>query len=74
MQREREMATVNIMPMPQWCRKISAKFRQMPPPIFPDGPPSEEDMELARELFRALDSESQDWYRRGRARRTFDGL
>lgn len=32
----------------------------MPPPIF-DGDPSPNDVELAQELFLALDAESQPW-------------
>ena len=57
------MATVNIVPMPLYWRGKSSKYRPMPPPIFPEGPATEDDIELARELFKALDEESQAWYR-----------
>ena len=66
------MATINIIPMPLYCRKIKPLYRPMPPPVFQDGPPTEEDKELARELFKALDEESQAWYRSWG--RTFEGL
>lgn len=55
------MATVNIKPLPDWARKHSRRVRPMPPPIF-DGEPTEADRELARELYAALDPESQAWY------------
>lgn len=61
------MGTVNIQPMPMSYRELK-RFRPMPPPIFPDGPPTDDDIELARELFQALDPESQEWYRRGGSR------
>jgi len=35
----------------------------MPPPIFSDDDPAADDIALARELFQALDTESQHWYR-----------
>lgn len=68
------MSRVEIIPMPQKRREISSKYRPIPPPIFPDGEPTDEDRELARELFKALDSESQEWYRRCGSRTLFDGL
>ena len=58
------MATVNIKPMPATYRSIPEKFRPCHPPVFPDGKPSAEDVELARELFRELDEESKAWYGR----------
>lgn len=67
------MATVNIVPMPLYCRKIKPIYRQMPPPLFPEGNPTSEDIELARELFMALDEESKVWYR-SRCFKTFEGL
>jgi len=60
--------TVQIMPMPEWARKISPKFRPSHPPIFLDcgaGGPSDEERELANELFKILDEESKAWYRSG---------
>jgi hypothetical protein len=68
------MATVNVQPMPQSYRNISTRFRPGAPPIFPDGKYTAEDLELARELFKALDPESQEWYRRGGGRSLFEGL
>ena len=65
------MATVNVMPLPQAYRKISAKYRPQHPPIFPDGDPTPADVELARALYRELDRDSQDWYR---GARVFAGL
>lgn len=59
--------TVCIIPMPEKLRSIPKKFQQCIPPIFPDcgpGGPSDDDKALARELFKVLDAESQDWYRR----------
>jgi hypothetical protein len=52
--------SVNINPLPAWAR--NKKFRSMPPPYFPDGAPSREDVELAIALFAELDPESQLWY------------
>lgn len=56
------MATVNIQPLSDWARKITPWLRPMPPPIFTDGEPTRADRELALELWRALDRESQAWY------------
>lgn len=56
------MKTVNIVPLPAWAR--ATRFRPQHPPVFPDGPPTPEERELARELFQALDADSQEWYRR----------
>lgn len=55
--------TVNVLKMPPTIRDIPPRFRPMPPPIFPYGDPAPADIELARELFLALDLESQRWYR-----------
>lgn len=57
------MATVNVHPIPSDYHKISQRFRPMPAPIFSDGDPTPADIELARELFLALDLESQRRYR-----------
>jgi hypothetical protein len=65
------MRTVTIIPLPRGYLKVSKKFWQTPPPTFPDGPPTPEEIELARALFLELDPESQDWYSRYRI---FDGL
>ena len=68
------MSEVKIIPMPPSYRSISPKYRPGHPPIFPDGDPTESDRQLARELFALLDPESQAWYRRGGARRLFEGI
>ena len=52
---------VNVQPMPPSTRQLPAHLRPMPAPIF-DGDPSPADIELARELYLALDDESQRWY------------
>jgi hypothetical protein len=61
--------TVTIKPMPDFYRHISKRWRPQHPPIFTDcgkSGPSQEERELARELFKILDAESQEWYgRRG---------
>lgn len=67
------MAEVCIRPMPVGYRKIPMRLRPHYPPIFQGGEPTEDDRQLARELFLALDSESQAWYRRGGSK-LFDGL
>lgn len=68
------MSRVEIIPLPESWRKIPRKYQLRHPPIFPDGEPTAEDIELACELFKALDSESQEWYRRCGSRTLFDGL
>lgn len=62
------MRTVNIVPLPAWCRLIPKRLHPTPPPIFPEGEPTAEERALARELFEALDPESQEWY--GRSHRS----
>jgi hypothetical protein len=60
--------SVIILPMPESYRKIPENFRPQHPPIFIEcgDSPSQDDIELARELFRILDDESKIWYgRRG---------
>lgn len=54
--------TVEVNPMPTAYRSISKKFRPMPPPVFPDGQPTADEITLARELFELLDTESREWY------------
>ncbi len=67
------MAIVSVEPLPVRYRKIPARLRPGTPPIFPDDEePTQADIDLARELFQALDGDSQDWYRR--QTRLFDGL
>ena len=59
--------SVTIKPMPESYRKIPKKFRPQHPPIFiecGESGPLPEEIELARELFKILDQESQDWYGR----------
>lgn len=51
---------VAIQPLPAKYR--GKKFRPMPPPIFPDGEPTPEDVALALALLDELDPESQAWY------------
>ncbi len=58
------MSKVNIRPLPVAWRKIPARLRPLPYPIFTGQPPTSADRELARELFSALDQESKAWYRR----------
>lgn len=70
------MTTVTIRPMPEAIRKIPKKWRPQRPPNFAftdigPGGLTEEDIELARELFKLLDDESKDWYGR---RGIFEGL
>jgi hypothetical protein len=58
------MATVEIVTMPRSYLKIPERFRPGHPPIFIGGNITEADYDLARELFKALDEESQKWYTR----------
>lgn len=62
------MADIRIQPMARAYIQIPPRLRPMPPPVFPEGDPTAEDRLLARELFRELDSESQEWYRKGMPR------
>lgn len=57
------MATVTIMPMPQWIRDLPPRLRAQHPPIFDGVDITPEDRELARALFEELDAVSQTWYR-----------
>ena len=62
--------SVDIKPMPEWCRNIAKKFRPQHPPLHlecgEDGKPLPGEIEEARELFKILDEESKEWYgRRG---------
>lgn len=54
------MNAVNVNPMPNWCR--STKYRQCPPPLFTDGSPTRDELELALALIAELDPESRNWY------------
>ena len=54
---------VHVKPMPESFKRFSIRFRPQPKPIF-SGNPTDEDRKLAKELFDALDSESQRYYRR----------
>jgi len=56
------VANVNLVPLPSWALKLSPRLWPQTPPLF-DGDPTEDDRELARELFAALDPDSQAWYR-----------
>lgn len=59
------MTIVCIKPMPEKYRTITPLYRPGIPPIFQDiGPEgvTEDDRKQARELFRLLDKESQQWY------------
>jgi hypothetical protein len=59
---------VEINPLPLWCRKIPRRLWPGFPPPFPDGTPTPDDIEEARELYLALDPQSQWWYRSLRPR------
>ncbi len=63
--------SVTIKPMPAAYREIPVRLRPMPSAIF-ENDPTPDDIALARELFLALDAESQSWYRK--ASHLFDGL
>ena len=64
------MSTVDIQQMPEWARK--ARFQPHRLPIFTvDGPATQEDCELALELWRALDPASKRWYVRDPSAREF---
>jgi len=56
------MNTVNVAPMPEYLRKVRPIYRHCPPPVFPDGQPTADEITLARELFAALDDASRKWY------------
>jgi len=59
------MTVVNVKPMPDFYRKIKKVFWPGHPPLFTDVGPegiSNDDIELACELFGLLDQESQSWY------------
>ncbi len=59
------MTVVCVNPMPEKFRAIPKKWLPGCPPIFKEcgsGGPSEDDKALARELFKALDPQSQEWY------------
>ncbi len=49
--------SVNIEPLAEWARQVSRRWRPMHPPVFPDGPPTRADVELALELIGELDGE-----------------
>lgn len=51
---------VNITLMPAWARQM--KYKPLHPPIFPDGDPTQDELELALALFAELDDESKTWY------------
>jgi hypothetical protein len=61
------MANVDINPLPVAYRRIPARLRPRPAPIFVDGEPTAEDRELALALLLELDAESRDWYLEGRS-------
>ena len=52
--------TATITMLPSWARKT--RFKPLPPPVFPDGDPTPDDIELALALFAELDADSQAWY------------
>jgi hypothetical protein len=55
------MATVNIVPIPDGFRRHPERWWPCYPPIF-EGEVTQEDRELALELWRALDAASRRWY------------
>lgn len=57
------MATVNVRTLPDAYLKIKPLYRPRPGPIFLNGEATAADVELARELFMALDDESKRWYK-----------
>jgi hypothetical protein len=57
------MAKINLRPMPRSYLSIPARLRPRVPPWTIGGPLTAAERELARELFRVLDPESQAWYR-----------
>lgn len=71
------MANVNIRPLPESWRRFAERWTQPNyPPIF-DGPPTQQDRELALALWRELDPQSKRWYTRFFSNpnvRTFVGL
>lgn len=52
--------TVTITPLPAWARKT--RYKPAPEPIFPDGAPTPDEIELAIALVGELDAESLAWY------------
>ena len=72
------MAKVTIKPIPERYLKHPRRLWPGTPPIFTLEPgetdPSEQDIQLARELFKLLDDNSKWWYTRGRTRGIFEGL
>lgn len=68
------MATVKVVPMPDWARQVSRRLWPCHEPIFDDtsGPVTEADRELARKLFLDLDEMSKEFYRQGST--IFEGL
>jgi hypothetical protein len=59
---------VQIEPVPLAYLKFSRRWWPTHPPVFPDGPPTSDDIAEARALYEALDPESQWWYRGLRGR------
>lgn len=57
------MARIDLKPMPRSYLDIKPLFRPSHPPVFPDGRPTADDIEEAKALYKALDSESRGWYR-----------
>mgnify|MGYP003423323568 FL=1 len=54
---------VQIVPIPEWyASRGITRFLPMPPPIFPDGDPTADDVRLALELIESLDDQSRAWY------------
>ena len=56
--------TVHIEPMPEWARKVSPRLWPNYAPVFPDGPPTPDDIAEARLLYERLDPLSQRFYAR----------
>lgn len=54
--------TVVVAPMPAEIRAIRKLWRPCAGPIFPDGEPTHDEIELAIDLLDALDAESFAWY------------
>jgi len=59
------MTIIHVKPMPEVYKKFSMKFRPGIPPIFKDFETTgitDDDRQLARDLFQLLDDDSKQWY------------
>lgn len=63
---------VDVRPLSPWMRRT--RFRPLPPPVFPRGEPTLDEVELALALYRELDDESRRWYGPGFEQRLVERL